>query len=345
MRILVTGGCGFIGSNFIRLLLQQSWRGGRGPSLPAGGQPFLGIEVERVVNLDLLTYAGNPLNLEDVQSDPRYEFVHGDICNYQLVSETMEGIDTVVNFAAETHVDASILSSSEFIRTNVGGTQILLEAARKAHVSRFIQISTDEVYGSAGADTVLTEQTPLAPSDPYAASKASADLLVAAYYRTCGLPAIITRSSDNFGPYQFPEKFIPLTVTNLLADRTVSVCGDGRRVHDWIYVLDHCEALLVILEAAPPGEIYNISANNSITDLELAHLLAKILGKNPNLITHVDGRPKHDFAHRADCTKLTTTLGWRPRCNLENAIRQTIEWYSRNERWWRSVKTGEYLSR
>jgi len=251
----------------------------------------------------------------------------------------------VVNFAAETHAGRSILSSSGFISTNVGGTQVLLEAARKTHVSRFIQVSTDEVYGYGGPDPVFTEQAPLAPRNPYAASKASADLLVAAYYRTYGLPAIITRSSDNFGPYQFPEKFIPLTITNLLADRTVPIYSSGGRIHDWIYVLDHCQALLVILEAAAPGEIYNISASNSILDLELARLLARMLGKSPKLITHAAGYSEHNFMHKTDCTKLAVTLGWKPRYNFEDAIRQTIEWYTSNERWWRSIKTGEYLSK
>jgi dTDP-glucose 4,6-dehydratase len=324
VKILVTGGCGFIGSNFIRYLLQQS----------AGDQ---------VVNLDALTYAGNPANLEDLQGEPRYMFVRGDICNRALVAEVMaSGVDAVVHMAAESHVDRSILEASAFIRTNVLGTQTLLEAARQAGIGRFLHVSTDEVYGSLGPVGYFAEESPLAPNSPYAASKAGSDLLVRAYVQTFGLPAVITRASNNYGPYQFPEKFIPLCVTNALDGRPLPIYGDGQQVREWLFVEDHCAALLQVLYGGRVGEVYNIGGGQECTNLELARLIVQAVGASEGLITFVQDRPAHDRRYALCSDKLAAEVGWRPRVELEDGLARTVGWYRRHEAWWRQLQDAGY---
>ncbi|HUU68257.1 MAG TPA: dTDP-glucose 4,6-dehydratase, partial [Planctomycetota bacterium] len=294
-------------------------------------------------NLDLLTYAGNLENLSDVADDPRYEFVRGDICDAPLVLELMAGVDAVVHFAAESHVDRSILSSAEFIRTNVTGTNVLLSAAREAGVKRFVQVSTDEVYGSLGPTGYFTEETPLAPNSPYSASKASADMLVRAYCHTFGLPAIITRCSNNYGPYQFPEKLIPLFITNLLTGKPVPIYGDGLNVRDWIFVEDHCTAIAAALERGTPGEVYNIGGGNEKTNLDITRLLLAELGRDESSIQYVKDRPGHDRRYAIDSAKARRELGWQPRHDFAAGMKLTIAWYRDNVRWWERIKTGEYL--
>jgi dTDP-glucose 4,6-dehydratase len=323
-RILVTGGCGFIGSNFIRHLLSHG-------------------NAEKIINLDLLTYAGNLENLADVQDDPRYEFVRGDICNFDLAAELMSRVDAVVNFAAESHVDRSIADSSRFIRTNVAGAQTLLDAARHSRLARFVQISTDEVYGSLGPEGRFTEQTPLAPNSPYSASKASADMLVRAYHHTHGLPAIITRCSNNYGPYQFPEKILPLFITNLLADKPVPIYGDGKNVRDWIFVGDHCCAIDAVLRNGRPGEVYNIGGGNERSNIEITRLLLAELGKDESMIEYIADRPGHDLRYAVDSSKIQSELGWRPALDFAEGLRLTINWYRDNADWWQRIKTGEYM--
>jgi len=322
--ILVTGGCGFIGSNFVRLMLARN-------------------DIEKLFNLDLLTYAGNLENLKDVSGDPRYVFVRGDICDAPLVLELMRGVDAVVHFAAESHVDRSILSSAEFIRTNVMGTNVLLSAAREAGVRRFVQVSTDEVYGSLGPAGYFTEETPLAPNSPYSASKASADLLVRAYCHTFGLPAIITRCSNNYGPFQFPEKLIPLFITNLLAGKPVPVYGDGLNVRDWIFVEDHCMGIASALERGRPGEVYNIGGGSEKTNLDITRLLLAELGRDESFIEYVKDRPGHDRRYAIDSSKARRELGWQPRYDFASGMKRTIAWYRVNKGWWERIKTGEYM--
>jgi dTDP-glucose 4,6-dehydratase len=325
VRLLVTGGAGFIGSNFIRYLLS------RYPDY-------------RVVNLDKLTYAGNLDNLSDVEGHPHYEFFKGDICDPELVSRIVEhGVDAVVHFAAESHVDRSIYDPATFVKTNVLGTQVLLEAALKFKIERFVQISTDEVYGSLGKEGCFTETSPLLPNSPYSASKASADLLVRSYCETFGLPVIITRCTNNYGPYQFPEKLIPLFITNAMFDQSLPIYGDGLYVRDWIYVEDHCSALDVILHKGKLGEIYNIGGGNERTNLEITGLILKKLGKPSSLIKHVKDRPAHDRRYALDCSKLKTQLGWEPQTPFEQGISQTADWYAAHQDWWQKVKSGEYL--
>jgi len=323
-RILVTGGCGFIGSNFVRHILAQG-------------------KCDKIINLDLLTYAGNLENLAGIEDDPRYEFVRGDICDFALAAKLMKNADAIVNFAAESHVDRSILDSGEFIRTNITGTQTLLDAARKAEIERFVQISTDEVYGSLGAEGCFTEETPLAPNSPYSASKASADMLVRSYHHTYGLPAIITRSSNNYGPYQFPEKLIPLFITNLLADKPVPIYGKGLNVRDWVFVEDHYSAIACVLEKGRPGEVYNIGAGNEQSNIEITRLLLAELGKDESLIEYVRDRPGHDLRYAIDSSKIQSELGWAPEHEFAEAMRLTINWYREHTEWWRRIKTGEYL--
>jgi dTDP-glucose 4,6-dehydratase len=324
MRYLVTGGCGFIGSNFIHLLLK------------------IDREAE-AINLDKLTYAGNPENLKAVEHDPRYRFVQGDIADPACVEEIFrQQIDVVVNFAAESHVDRSILEPDVFIRTNVLGTQTLLEASRNHGVERFIQISTDEVYGSLGPTGKFTERTPLDPSSPYSAGKAGADLLVGAFHRTFGLPAVITRCSNNYGPYQFPEKLIPLFVTNALNDEPLPLYGDGLNVRDWIHVDDHNRAVLRVIEKGKPGEVYNIGADGEKTNVEITRLILKELGKPESLVRKVKDRPGHDRRYAMDATKIRRELGWKPEVSFEQGIRDTIRWYQRNTDWWERVKSGAY---
>jgi len=323
-RILITGGCGFIGSNFVRYMLTHN-------------------KADEIINLDLLTYAGNLENLADIENDPRYEFVRGDICDSNLAAELMSKTSAVVNFAAESHVDRSILDSAEFVRTNINGTQTLLDAARKAQIERFIQISTDEVYGSLGPTGYFTEDTPLAPNSPYSASKASADMLVRAYHHTYGLPAIITRCSNNYGPYQFPEKLMPLFITNLLDDKPVPVYGDGLNVRDWIFVEDHCSAIAAVLEKGRPGEVYNIGGGNERSNIEITRLLLAQLGKDESLIEYIADRPGHDLRYAIDSSKIQSQLGWRPQHDFANGVRLTINWYREHTDWWQHIKTGEYL--
>lgn len=324
LRVLVTGGCGFIGSNLVRYLLAHR------PDVC-------------VVNLDALTYAGNLANLADVLNDPRHVFVRGDICDREQVRALFaQGLDTVFHLAGETHVDRSIFDATPFIRTNVQGTLVLLDAAREFGVRRFIHVSTDEVYGSLGPTGVFTEETPLAPNSPYAASKAAADLLVRSYVHTFGLPAIITRCSNNYGPYQFPEKFIPLVITNLLEDQPIPLYGDGRQVRDWIHVHDHCAALMRVWESGRIGEVYNIGGRCERTNLEVAQLLCRELGKPLSLIRFVADRPGHDRRYAMDITKIERELGWHPTIPFEEGLRQTIRWYREHPDWVQLVRSGEY---
>ncbi len=324
MRILVTGGAGFIGSNFVRYLVD------RYPDC-------------EVVNLDKLTYAGNLENLEGVPGD-RHTFVKADITDSETVCSVIrEGVRWIVNFAAESHVDRSIEDSTEFIKTNVLGTQVLLEACRKYPIERFIQVSTDEVYGTLGPEGAFTEESPLEPSSPYSASKTAADLLVRAYCRTHGVPAIITRSSNNYGPYQFPEKLIPLFITNALVDEPLPLYGDGLNVRDWIYVEDHCVALDTILRGGREGEIYNIGGRSEKTNREVTEKILGELKKPASLIRHVKDRPGHDRRYAIDCSKIEAELGWRPTHSFESGIRKTIRWYQEHGSWWTRVKSGEYL--
>jgi len=313
--LLVTGGCGFIGSHLVRMLLK------RDPAI-------------RVLNLDLLTYAGNPDNLSDVQSDRRYEFVQGDIADRTLVrSLVARGIDGILNVAAESHVDRSIQDSGPFVRTNVLGTQVLLDAAREYKTPRFLQMSTDEVYGSLGPTGVFTEATPLAPSSPYAASKAAADLLVQSYAHTFGLAAVITRCSNNYGPNQYPEKLIPLFIFRLLRDEPVPVYGDGKNVRDWIHVTDHCAAVLAVWHKGRPGQAYNIGGRCEKSNLDITHLLLKLLGKPASLIQYVTDRLGHDRRYAMDPRKLETELGWRPAYSFDEGMAHTVRWYQDNAAW------------
>ena len=323
-HVLVTGGCGFIGSNFIRYLLHS--------------EP----EVQ-VTNLDKLTYAGNLANLHDLADHPRYRFVRGDIADRDTVRAVVPGVQTIFNFAAESHVDRSIHDCGPFVRTNVLGTQTLLDAAREFGVARFLQISTDEVYGSLGPTGYFTEETPLAPNSPYSASKAAADLLVRSYHHTYGLPAIITRSSNNYGPYQFPEKLIPLFITNLLHDQPVPVYGTGTNVRDWIHVQDHCRAIALVWRRGRVGQVYNIGGECERTNLQITHALLEALGKPKSLIRFVPDRPGHDLRYALDCTKIKTELGWRPEIPFEEGLRQTIRWYQEHLDWVAAIRTGEYL--
>jgi len=323
MRILVTGGAGFIGSNYIRYVLGAATD-------------------DEIINLDALTYAGNLENLADLAAHPRYRFVRGDIAEGALVNELMSGVSAVINFAAETHVDRSIDAPAAFLRTNVDGAAVLLDAARRAGVQRFLQVSTDEVYGSLGPEGRFTEASPLRPSSPYAASKAAADLLALAFWTTYGTPVIVTRCSNNFGPYQFPEKVIPLFVTNALAEEPVPLYGDGLNVRDWIYVEDHCAALDMVLRHGRPGEVYNIGAGNERTNVQLTEFILHELGKPLSLIRYVTDRPGHDRRYALDASKLGAELGWRPAHAFDSALRATIAWYREHGSWWRRVKSGEY---
>jgi dTDP-glucose 4,6-dehydratase len=323
MKLLVTGGAGFIGSNFIHYALKTHSNWG-------------------VTNLDKLTYAGNLENLKGVQEKPGYRFVKGDIADRKLVDKLLgEGFDVVVNFAAESHVDRSILDASPFIETNIKGTQVLLEGAKKHGIQRFVQVSTDEVYGSTDSG-FFTEESPLSPSSPYSASKTAADLLCLAYFKTHHLSAIVTRCTNNFGPYQFPEKLIPLAVTNALENRPIPVYGDGLNVRDWIFVDDHCRALDVVIQKGVPGQTYNVGGGNEKTNLELLHKLLEILDKPRSLMQFVTDRPAHDRRYALDCTKITAELGWKPAYSFDKALGTTVDWYLKNEPWWRSIKSGEY---
>ena len=319
MRLLVTGGAGFIGSNFIRHML--------------GSHPSC-----EVINLDLLTYAGNLHNLKGIDNNPKYSFINGDICNLDLVRATLDrfDIDAIVHFAAESHVDRSIADASAFVRTNVIGTHTLLEGARLHDIPRFIHISTDEVYGSTTVGS-FQESDILAPSSPYSASKAGSDLLALSYYTTYKLPVIITRCTNNFGPYQHPEKLIPLFVTNLIEGKKVPIYGSGKNVRDWIYVKDHCQAVEFLLERGRLGEIYNIGGGNEKTNLEITDLILKLLEKDSSMIEFVTDRPGHDFRYSLDCSKIHA-MGWRPGYTFETALQETVTWYVQNEWWWRPLR-------
>ena len=327
MRILVAGGAGFIGSNFIRYILgaHDEWS---------------------IVNVDKLTYAGNLANLADRTGDPRYVFHRADICDATEMSRIFaeEKPEAVVNFAAETHVDRSIDDPALFLRTNILGTQVLLDAARKAKVARYLQISTDEVYGSLGATGKFSEESPLKPNSPYAASKTSADLLVRAYGKTFGLPVLVTRCSNNYGPYQFPEKLIPFFVTLLREGKPVPVYGDGRNVRDWIHVEDHSRAVDAVLQHGRPGEIYNVGGGNERTNIEITKLLIAAMGKDEKSMKFVPDRPGHDRRYAIDDAKIRAELGVVPRVPFEEGLRATVRWYIDNEPWWRAVQSGEYQS-
>jgi dTDP-glucose 4,6-dehydratase len=296
-----------------------------------------------VTNLDKLTYAGNLDNLKGVEGNPHYTFIRGDIAESECVTEVLEdGVDAIVNFAAESHVDRSIEDAGIFLKTNVLGTQVLLEAGRRKGITRFIQISTDEVYGSLGPEGSFVEDSPLKPNSPYAASKTAADLLARAYYKTFGFPCIITRCSNNYGPYQFPEKLIPLFITNALAQEALPLYGDGLNIRDWIHVEDHCRAIDLILHQGKPGEIYNIGGNSEKTNLEITRIILSKLNRPETLVRYVKDRPGHDRRYAIDASKLRKELGWRPLYTFEQGIEDTIRWYVENRWWWEKIKSGEY---
>src|SRR4051795_9217635 len=324
-RLLVTGGCGVIGANFVRLELEA----------------YPDVEV---TNLDALTYAGNPDNLEGLEDEPRYRFVQGDVADRALVMELLaEGFDAVVHFAAESHVDRSIDDATPFLRTNVVGTQCLLDAARAAGTPRYVQVSTDEVYGTLGPDDPpFTEATPLAPNSPYAASKAGADLLVRAAHHTHGMCTIIPRCSNNYGPYQFPEKLIPLFITNALADMPLPVYGDGRQVRDWIHVTDHCRGVDAALRRGRPGHVYNFGGRSERFNLDVTRKVLELTGKTESLIKYVADRPGHDRRYAVECARAEAELGWRPTVTFEDGLAQTVDWYRTNTRWVERVRSGAY---
>ena len=318
--ILVTGGAGFIGSNFVRYMLNK-------------------YQDYKIINLDLLTYAGNIKSLDDIKNNPNYLFVKGDIADNVLVDKLVcdHKIDVIINFAAESHVDRSITNPDIFVRTNVLGTQNLLEVAKKYKIEKFFQISTDEVYGSLGKTGFFTEKTQLSPNSPYSASKASADLLVMAYHHTFGLNVNITRCSNNYGPYQFPEKLIPLFITNALADKQVPLYGDGLNIRDWLFVEDHCCAIDTVLHKGKDGEIYNVGGNNEKTNKYITDTILKYLGKDSSLIKYVADRLGHDRRYAIDATKIKEELGWQPKYKFEQAIEKTIQWYLNNKQWWQPL--------
>ena len=319
MRLLVTGGAGFIGSCFVRHILNKY------PSY-------------QVVNLDALTYCGNIQNLDDIKENPNYTFIHGNICDKNLVREIISGVDCVVNFAAESHVDNSIKNPGIFIETNVQGTLNLLQASYEAKIERFLQVSTDEVYGTLGKTGYFYETTPLAPNSPYSASKAGADMLVRAYHEPYGLFTLNTRCSNNYGPYQYPEKLIPFFISKLLKNEKVPVYGDGLNVRDWLYVYDHCEAIDVVLHNGKSGEVYNIGGHNEKTNMEITKLILDAMGKNESSIEYVADRLGHDRRYAISNDKITKELGWKPSITFEEGIKLTIEWYLNNKEWMKSVQ-------
>ena len=324
-NILVTGGAGFIGSNFINYILEKR-------------------KDIFIVNLDKLTYAGNLKNLKSVENHPNYAFVKGDIVNDELVSYIFQkyDINNVINFAAESHVDRSILGSEIFFRTNVLGTNVLLENAKRFGVEKFVQISTDEVYGSLGPEGQFEETTPLQPNSPYAASKASADMMALAFHHTYNVPVVITRCSNNYGPYQFPEKLIPLMIINSLNEKKLPVYGDGLNVRDWIYVIDHNKAVELVLEKGKVGEVYNIGANTEKPNIEIVKLILQQVGKSESLIEYVKDRLGHDRRYAINSAKIQNELGWRPEHSFEEAIKSTVNWFIKNEKWWEEIISGEY---
>jgi len=329
MNLLVTGGAGFIGSNFVHYIAEK-------------------YKDYRIVNLDLLTYAGNLENLKDLEGNPQYTFVKGDIANRELVDHLVKSfeVDAILNFAAESHVDRSISEPDVFIKNNILGTQALLDVYKmnRGRVKKYVQISTDEVYGSLGETGYFTEETPLAPNSPYSASKAGADLIVRSYFETYGLNVNITRCSNNYGPYHFPEKLIPLMITNALENKPLPVYGKGDNVRDWLHVKDHCSAIDLVLHKGRPGEVYNIGGHNERTNIEIVELIVERLGKPKSLITFVEDRLGHDKRYAIDPTKIMNELGWKPSYTFDTGIAETIDWYLSREKWWRDVKNGEYQS-
>lgn len=339
-NILVTGGAGFIGSNFVKHMLNQY--------------------NYQIINLDALTYAGNLENLSDIEDNPQYTFIKGDIRDRELVDRIFQeySIDTVVNFAAESHVDRSIVEPEIFLTTNIMGTQVLLDIAKKywkvnledkycrlfKEGVKFLQVSTDEVYGTLGKEGLFTEITPLAPNSPYSASKTSADLIVRAYHETYGMPINITRCSNNYGPYQFPEKLIPLMINNCLNEKNLPVYGDGMQIRDWLHVKDHCTGIDTVLHKGKVGEVYNIGGNNEKANIEIVKLIIKNLDKSEELIKYVADRPGHDRRYAIDNTKITTELGWKPSYTFEQGIKETIEWYLNNLHWMARIVSGDYTS-
>jgi len=326
MKLLVTGGAGFIGSNFILYWMKN-------------------CPQDQIVNLDNLTYAGNLENLKEIEENPNYKFIHGNICDLDVVERSMKAVDIVVHFAAESHVDRSILKPSDFVMTNVVGTQVLLDVALKNNIKRFHHISTDEVYGSLelGDKSKFTERTNYNPRSPYSASKASSDHLVRAYHETYGLPITITNCSNNFGPYQFPEKFISLAITNILENKKVPVYGDGLYVRDWLYVVDHCRAIDLVLNKGRVGKTYLVGGNTQdISNIEVIKKILKIMGKDEDSIEHVKDRLGHDRRYAVDWSKIKNELGWKPLHNFDEWLEKTVTWYKDQENWWKDVKTGEY---
>ena len=326
MNILVTGGAGFIGSNFIHYMLEKH------PD-------------DNLINLDLLTYAGNIHNLDDVQDNPHYHFVKGNIVNRELVTHLVHefNIDHIVNFAAESHVDRSILHPEVFVETNVQGTLALLDVAKREGVEKFLQVSIDEVYGTLGATGYFTEESPLQPNSPYSASKASADMLVRAYYETYGMNVNITRCSNNYGPYQFPEKLIPLMTSNGMEGKDLPIYGNGKNIRDWLYVSDHCQAIDLVLRNGKPGEVYNVGGHNERTNNEIVHLIVDNLGISEDHIKYVKDRLGHDKRYAIDPTKIETELGWKPEYTFDTGIVKTIDWYKNNEDWWQPLKAKAAL--
>lgn len=325
MKLLVTGGAGFIGSNFIHYWLKKH------PD-------------DQIINFDKLTYAGNLQNLKDIEKNPNYKFIQGDIASASDVKKALDGVDVVVNFAAESHVDKSILDPALFIITNVVGTQVLLDAAKDAKVKRFHHVSTDEVYGELNLDSSekFNEETAYKPNSPYAASKAASDHLVRAYHKTYNLPITISNCSNNFGPYQFPEKLISLAITNLLESKKVPVYGDGKYVRDWLYVADHCGAIDLILEKGINGETYCIGVDNDISNIDVVKIILKILGVGNDKIEYVKDRPGHDRRYAIDATKIKHKLGWKPKYNFAQALELTINWYAKNKDWWQKLKNKDF---
>ena len=319
MKILITGGAGFIGSCFVRYMLNKH-------------QDY------KIINLDALTYAGNIENLSDVKDNPNYSFVKGNICDKNLIVELTKDVDAIINFAAETHVDNSISNPNIFIETNVVGTLNLLEAAKNNKVERYLQVSTDEVYGSLGKDGYFTERTPISPNSPYSASKASADMLVRAYNKTYNVPTLITRCSNNYGPYQYPEKLIPFFISKLLKGEKIPLYGDGQNVRDWLYVYDHTSAIDTVLHKGKTGEVYNVGGHNEKANIEITKLILENMGKDESMIEYVKDRPGHDRRYAIDNSKITNELGWKPSKTFEEGIKDTINWYLENQDWIKSIE-------
>jgi len=318
MKLLVTGGCGFIGSNFIRYMMKNS--------------------NYEIINLDALTYSSNPNNLDDVTGSERYRFIKGIIGDKKLVSELVQDVDYVVNFAAESHVDRSILDPKPFIVTNIEGTQTLIEACRHSDIKKIVHISTDEVYGELGETGKFFENLPLLPNSPYSASKASADLIIRAYHETYGLPVATARPSNNYGYYQYPEKFIPLLITNLLEDKPVPVYGEGNNIRDWIFVEDCCAGIAAILDRGKAGEVYNVGGESEKRNIDIVRMILRLLGKDESYIKFVKDRPGHDYRYALDNTKIKKELGWMPKMDLETGLAKTVEWYGNNPFWWMPLK-------